>query len=307
MWRGLACLTLSLFLGVLPGLGLSFGAEIGTGGKINVFVGIEPIAYFVERIGGSLVNVSVLVGPGQDPHTFEPTPKLMAKLARAKLFFNLGFPFEETLVKKLRPTFKNAEIVNIQKGIELRPVNEQDGDHHVGEERGHSHESGAVDRHTWLDPQLAKIQARTIADALIQVDPKNREVYEKNLGKFQDDLDRIHHQLKEALEPVKSKSFFVFHPAFGYFAQEYGLKQVAVEIDGKEPTARQLTKLIKNAKEHDVKVIFVQPQFPKKNAENLAESIGGAVVPIDDLARDYVLNLSEIAKKLNSALQSQSR
>lgn len=305
MWRSLAGLTLSLLIGLWPGL--SFCGEGGAGGKVNVFVGIEPIAYFVERVGGPLVQVSVLVGPGQDPHTFEPTPKLMAKLARAKVFFNLGFPFEETLVKKLGATFKNAEIVNIQKGIELRPVDEKDGDHHVGEEHGHAHEADALDRHTWLDPQLAKIQAGTIADTLIQVDPKNRQMYEANLKNFRADLDRIHEQLKEALAPVKGKSFFVFHPAFGYFAREYGLRQVAVEIEGKEPTARQLARLIKNAKEHDVKVIFVQPQFPKKNAENLAESIGGAVVPIDDLARDYVTNLEEIAKKLKSALQSQSR
>jgi zinc transport system substrate-binding protein len=305
MWRSLAGLTLSLLMGLWPGL--SFCGEDGAGGKINVFVGIEPIAYFVERVGGPLVEVSVLVGPGQDPHTFEPTPKLMAKLARAKVFFNLGFPFEETLVKKLGATFKNAEIVNMQKGIELRPVNEQDGDHHAVEEHGHAHEADALDRHTWLDPKLARIQAGTIADALIQIDPKNRELYEANLKKFQADLDRIHEQLKEALAPVKGKSFFVFHPAFGYFAHEYGLQQVAVEIDGKEPTARQLARLIKDAKKHDVRVIFVQPQFPKKNAENLAESIGGAVVPIDDLARDYVTNLAEIAKKLKSALQSQSR
>jgi zinc transport system substrate-binding protein len=305
MGRRLAGLTLSLLIGLWPGL--PFCAEDSAGGKINVFVGIEPIAYFAERIGGPLVDVSVLVGPGQDPHTFEPTPKLMARLARAKVFFNLGFPFEETLVKKLGATFKNAEIVNIQKGIELRPVNEQDLDHHAVKEHGHAHEADALDRHTWLDPQLARIQAGTIADALIQIDPKNRELYEANLKKFQADLDRIHEQLKEALAPVRGKSFFVFHPAFGYFAHEYGLKQVAVEIDGKEPTARQLARLIKDAQKHDVKIIFVQPQFPKKNAENLAESIGGAVVPIDDLARDYVTNLAEIAKKLKSALQSQSR
>jgi zinc transport system substrate-binding protein len=304
MSRSLAGLTLSLLIGLWPGL--TFGGEDGAGGKINVFVGIEPIAYFVERVGGPLVEVSVLVGPGQDPHTFEPSPKLMAKLARARVFFNLGFPFEETLVKKLGATFKNARIVNLQKGIELRPVNEQHGDHLAVEEHGHAHEADALDRHTWLDPQLARIQAGTIADALIQIDPKNRQMYEANLKKLDADLDRIHEQLKQALAPVKGKSFFVFHPAFGYFAYEYGLQQVAVEIDGKEPTARQLARLIKDAKKHDVKVIFVQPQFPKKNAENLAESIGGAVVPIDDLARDYVTNLAEIAKKLKSALQSQS-
>jgi zinc transport system substrate-binding protein len=283
-------------------------------GKVKAFVSILPSAYFVERVGGPYVEVSVLVGPGQDPHSFEPTPKLVARLADAKVLFKMGFPFEETIIKKMGSTFKNVEVVDLQQGIKLRTMTEEEAEaeeaehehgHGHGEAEEHEHEAGEMDQHTWLDPQLARIQAQTIADTLIRIDPSHRAQYEENLRAFQADLDAVHEQLKKALTAVKGKSFFVFHPAYGYFGDAYGLKQVPVQIGGKEPTAKQLARLIDLAKEDEVKVIFVQPQFSKKSAETLAKSIGGAVVPLDDLAPDYLKNLQEMAVKLDSALRVQ--
>ncbi len=292
-------------------------------GKVKVFVGINPIAYSVERVGGSNVEVSVLVGPGQDPHTFEPTPRVVARLANARALFEMGFPFEETLVKKIGSTFKNLEVVDLQQGITLRPMTEEEVEaeeaaHEAEHEHGHGHgeaeehehhaEAGDLDQHTWLDPRLVKIQARTIADTLIRIDPSHKDQYEANLKGYLTDLDALHEQLTKALAPVKGKSFFVFHPALGYFGDAYGLKQVPVQIGGKEPTARQLARLIELAKEDGVRIIFVQPQFPAKTAEALAKSIGGAVVPIDtDGARDYLKNLQDIAGKLESALSTQKK
>jgi zinc transport system substrate-binding protein len=290
------------------------------GGKIKAFVSLLPMAYFVERVGGPNVEVSVLVGPGQDPHTFEPTPRLMAKLANARVLFKMGFPFEETIIKKIGSTFKNVEVVDLQQGIRLRTMTEEEAAAEKAEdEHGHGHahgevedherrhEAGDLDQHTWLDPQLAKIQARTIAETLIRIDSVHKDQYEKNLKDFQADLDTMHQQLTKALAPVKGKSFFVFHPAYGYFGDAYGLKQIPVQIGGKEPTARQLARLIELAKEDGVRVIFVQPQFSKKSAEALAKAIGGAVVALDDLAPDYLSNLKEMATKLDSALQAQEK
>jgi zinc transport system substrate-binding protein len=315
----LTLLLLSALLVVLPATAADKPA-----GKIKIFVSILPAAYFVEHVGGPNVEVSVLVGPGQDPHTFEPTRKLMTKLADAKVLFKMGFPFEETIIKKMGSTFKNVEVVDLQKGIKLRAMTEEESEaeeaehghgegeehehgHGAAEEHEHHHEAGEMDQHSWLDPQLVKIQAKTIADALIRIDPSHQAQYEENLRAFQADLDAVHEQLKKALAPVKGKSFFVFHPAWGYFGDAYGLKQVPVQIGGKEPTAKQLTQLIKLAKEDGVKVIFVQPQFSKKSAEALAKSIGGAVVPLDDLAPDYIRNLQGMADKIESALSSQKR
>ena len=301
-----------LLLFVALGLGWPANAEEKSVGKVKAFVSILPIDYFVERVGGPNVEVSVLVGPGQDPHTFDPTPKLMAKLANAQVLFKMGFPFEETLIKKVGSTFKNVEVVDLQQGIKLRKMTEEESEaeeaeHGHGEAEEHEHEAGEMDQHTWLDPQLAKIQARTIADTLIRIDPGHKDQYEKNLKDFQADLDAVHGQLTKALAPLKGKSFFVFHPAYGYFGDAYGLKQIPVQIGGKEPTAKQLARLIDLAKEDGVKVIFVQPQFSKKSAEALSKAIGGAVVPLDDLAPDYLKNLQDMAANLESALSSQKK
>lgn len=311
---------------VLIGLcvGLPADAEVKSPGKVKVFVSILPTAYFVERVGGPDVEVSVLVGPGQDPHSFEPTPRLMAKLADAQILFKMKFPFEETLIKKMESTFKKLEVVDLQQGIRLRAMTEEESeageaDHGQGkgeehehghgalEEHEHHHEAGDMDPHTWLDPQLAKIQARTIADTLVRIDPGHKDQYEKNLKDFQAELDAVHERLIKALAPVKGKAFFVFHPAYGYFGDAYGLKQIPVEIEGKEPTAKRLARLIDLAKEDEVKVIFVEPQFSKKSAEALAKAIGGAVVPLDPLAPDYLKNLQDMAVKLDSALRSQKK
>jgi zinc transport system substrate-binding protein len=285
-------------------------AEEKPGAKVRVFASILPVAYFVERVGGPDVSVNVLVGPGQDPHSFEPTPKLMAKLAEAKVLFKVGFPFEETLIKKAQSAFKNLQVVDLQQGIKLRAVTEEEEEHEAhesGEESGHAHEPGEMDPHTWLDPKLAKIQAKTVADTLIQIDPARRLNYENNLKAFQADLDSVNDQLSKALAPVKGKSFFVFHPAYGYLGDAYGLKQVAVQVGGKEPTARQLAELIEKAKKEGVRVIFVQPQFSRKSAETLAKEIGGAVVSLDDLAPNYIENLKEMATRLESALKTQQK
>lgn len=307
-------------------VGSASWAKDAADGKVKVFVSIDPIAYFVQRVGGPNVDVGVLVGSGQDPHTFDPTPKLIAKLADAKVLFRLGFPFEENLIKKMGSAFKKTEVVDLRKGIKLRAMTEEEAEaeehehehggkhaekheegHGHGKEAEHSHEKGEMDQHTWLDPRNAKIQAQTIADALIRIDPSRRDQYEKNLKAFQADLDDLNAQLTKALAPVKGKSFFVFHPAYGYFADAYGLKQVPVEVEGKEPTAKQLAGLIASAKKQKVKVIFVEPQFSKKSAEALAKSIGGAVVSLDPLAGDYMKNLKEMGTKLDSALGAEKK
>src|SRR5271157_10544 len=323
MRKGIAMAILLVFAALWAGV--LAHAQDKPKGKVKVFVGINPIAYSVERVGSPNVEVSVLVGPGQDPHTFELTPKVVTKLANAQVLFEMGFPFEETLIKKVGSTFKNVQVADLQQGIKLRSMTEEEAEaeeaaheaehkhghghgHGEAEEHEHHHESGDTDQHTWLDPRLVKIQARTIADTLIRIDPGHKDQYEENLKGYLTDLDAVHEQLTKALAPVKGKSFFVFHPALGYFGDAYGLKQVPVQIGGKEPTARQLARLIDLAKEDEVRIIFVQPQFPTKTAEALAKSIDGAVVPVDtDGARDYLKNLQDIAVKLESALSAQKK
>ena len=250
--------------------------------KLNVFVTILPQQTFVERIGGEHVNCGVLVGFGQSPHTFEPTPKQMTDLARARLFFALSWPFEKRLLAKTTAANPNLKVIDTRAGVPLRTMAADELD---PDEPGQK--AGEPDPHIWTSPRLVRIQAATIERALAAEDPAHAADYEKNLRAFQEDLDRVDAKIAKALAPLKGKAIFVYHPAFGYFADAYGLKQVPVEVEGKEPSARHLGAFIERA----------------KAATAVAEAIGGAVVPLDDLAPNYLENLQVMAEKIQKALQ----
>jgi zinc transport system substrate-binding protein len=276
--------------------------------RVKAFVSVMPQAYFVEQVGGSLVKVDVLVAPGQSPHTFEPTPKQMAKLAGAEIYFGIGMPFEAQLLKKVIATNKRLRIIDTTQGLKLggyeQPENQaaSKGNDAKEEFGADVHAEAERDPHIWLNPRPAKAIAANICEGLKAADPIHAPDYEKNLKILQLKLDELDAKLAEALEPLRGKKFMVFHPAFGHFGAAYGLKQVAVEIEGKEPSAKQLAQLIDWAKKEGVKVIFVQAQFSSKNAEAVAKAIGGVVVPMDPLARDYIKNLEDMAGKIQNAL-----
>jgi zinc transport system substrate-binding protein len=257
---------------------------------IRVFVSILPQVTFVKEVGGDRVIVEALVRPGQDPHTFEPTGQQMARLARAAVFFRIGVPFENALIPRIQGSTRNLLIVDTQAGIPLRPLNEEA-----------EHGEGGPDPHTWMSPLLVKRQAQTIRDALAELDPAGKQSYQANYERFAAELEALHQEIAAALAPFRGKDLFVYHAAYGYFADEFGLRQVAVEIGGAQPSARQLAGLIDRARQEGVKVIFVQPQFSPKGAETLAESIGGAVVPLDPLAEDYLGNMREMTRRIRQA------
>jgi zinc transport system substrate-binding protein len=283
-------------------------------GEIPAFASILPQEYFVERIGGDRVAVQALVTPGSSPATYEPTPRQMAALSEAQIFFRIGVPFENALIPKIEGTMEGLRIVDTRKGITLRKMkaHHHHGDApHAGECRGASTQDedddhgGGTDPHIWLAPRLVKVQAHTIADALIEADPAGKAAYETNLAAFLKDLDTLDAILAEALAPVKGKTFMVFHPAWGYFADDYGLEQEPIELEGKNPSGAQLARMIAMAKDQGVRVIFVQPQFSERSAKRIAKAIDGAVIPIDPLARDYVGNLKQVARAVRDALQKQ--
>lgn len=266
----------------------------GDRGKIRVFVGIPPQAYFVERVGGSYVSVSVLVRPGESPHTFEPTAKQMAEISQAKLYFKIGLPFENHLIAKLKKSVKGLKVVDTTAGVEFR---------FFGDVSGGSLSDGLPDPHIWLDPMRVKVVAENICKALKRIDPLHSADYDRNLESFHNDLDSLHKRISSLLSPYEGREFFVFHPAFGYFATSYGLRQVAVEKEGKEPGGKHLASVIEEAKAKSVKVIFVQPQFVGKGAQAVADAIGASLVTINALAYDYLNNLEDIARKIKEAFE----
>ena len=271
---------------------------------IKVFVSIPPQAFFVERIGGPQVEVEVLVPPGQCPETYEIGPVQMAKLAEARLFFAIGVPLEEAILRSLKNSAPRLRVVDTREGIELLELPAAHGHHHEEEEPhpGHSHASGETDPHTWLDPARAKVQAERIRLELCKVDPDRADEYRKNLESLLKDLEAVDRRIADLLSPHRGKAFYVFHPSYGYFGDRYGLKQVAVEAEGKEPSARKLPKVIERARADRAKAVFVQPQFTAAGAAAVAKEIGGELVMLDPLSRDYLRNLEDMAMKVAAAL-----
>jgi len=280
---------------IIGAVGILTGAEASSPGKIAAFVSILPQAYFVERVGGEFVEVQVLVPSGQSPATFEPTPRQMAAMSRAEVYFRVGMPFEKQLVAKLAAANPKLKIVNTDSGVDLLPSAAHD------EHGGHDHHS-ELDPHIWLDPELVQIQAENIARGLSELDSAHRGEFEKNLRLFQADLRRVDSLIAEVLAPLAGRTFYVFHPAYGYFGAAYGLKQKAVEMGGKEPSAKQLAQLIEQARAEGVRVIFVQPQFSRASAQTVARAIDGAVVALDPLAGNYLENLETMAAEMRRAL-----
>jgi zinc transport system substrate-binding protein len=294
-------LTASLVL-LFPSTALLYSKQLfNPGDKIRVFVSILPQAYFVERVGGERVDVSVMVAPGYSPATYEPRPKQMAELNKARLYFRIGVPFENLWIEPISKANLRMKVIDTRRGIALLPMKAHyNSDGHEGR---HDYGKSIKDPHIWLSLRLVKVQAQNICDALIETDPAHRAYYKNNLKAFQSNLDKLDAEITEVLKDLKIRKFMVFHPAWGYFARDYGLEQIPIEVEGKEPSAKALDDLIKNAKQERIKVIFVQRQFSTKNAETVARSIGARVVRIDPMAMDYLENMRKIAETFRKVIQ----
>jgi zinc transport system substrate-binding protein len=277
--------------------------------RLTVFTSIAPQRYFVQQIGKDAVDVRVMVAPGADPHTYEPKPRQMAALSRAELYFAIGVPFENRWLRKIASTNSKMKVVHTDQGIDKIPItaphHDKEGEHQMEDAHQHEseHASGGLDPHIWLSPPLVKMQAHTIMSALVKVDPAHQAKYEANYQKFVRQIDGLNNDLVDIFADKQGLRFMVFHPSWGYFARAYGLKQVPIEIEGKDPKPSQLKKLIEHAREDDIKVIFVQPQFSTRSAGLIAKEINGQVAFADPLAEDWLGNLREVADKFKAALK----
>jgi len=265
--------------------------------SLDVFVSIAPQKFFVRKIAGTLVNVSVLVPSGADAHTYEPRPRQMVALSKSALYFAVGVDFEKAWLDRVAAANPGMRIILTDAGIAKIPMTDP---HRHGRE---PHRSGAPDPHIWLAPAPVKIQAAHILKALSEADPKNRLRYVAGYDAFLKELDVLDDELKALFAGRKGERFMVFHPAWGYFAQAYGLKQVPVEVEGKEPKAAQLRSLIHRAREQGIRVVFVQPQFSARSAAMVAREIDGQVVSVDPLAENWDANMLAVARQFRAALK----
>lgn len=278
----------------------------------SVFVTIAPQKYFVDRISGGKASVSVMVEPGANPHAYEPKPRQMAALASASVYFTIGDSFDQTWLARIVGANPGITVVHTAEGIEKIPMIDGHDDHsHKGEaEHGHKHDKkghdhGTLDPHIWLDPALVKIQAAHIRDGLSTIDPGNAQEYAANAEAFMRELDELDAELRTVLSalPEDRRTFLVFHPSWGYFAKAYGLKQASIEVEGKEPSPKDMARIIATGKKSGAKVVFVQPQFSEKSAGVIARQIGAQVVRLDPLAANWSENLLEAAHAFADALK----
>ncbi len=274
--------------------------------KPEISVSIAPQKYFLEKITKDKFDINVMVKAGSSPHTYEPKTSQMKSLSNSKIYFYTGIEFEKAWLDKFKKSAPNTLFIDSSASIE-RIVMEEHSHEEEGPE-GHKHEKhndhededdhDGLDPHVWLDPVLVKVQAKNIYEAVVSIDLENKEFYTKNYEEFLKELDSLDAQIKEILKPYEHKAFMVFHPSWGYFAKRYDLEQISIEIQGKEPKPNELIELVKDAKEHNIKIVFVSPQFSQKSAKSIAQNIGGKVVAIDSLSENWSKDLLKTANEI---------
>jgi zinc transport system substrate-binding protein len=249
--------------------------------KLMVFVSILPQADFVRQLGGERVEVSVMMPPGANEHNYEPDTGQLKALSRADLYVKVGhLPFEDTWMERFISTNRDMLVVDSSQSIKTI-------DHNP---------------HIWLSPRLVKIQAETISAALVQLDPQNQDYYLKRKQIFLKELDKLDQEITTTLSGVKGKNFLVYHPAWGYFARDYDLQEVAIEEHGKEPGAREMSRIIDYAKKNHIKTIFDSSQHSTHSADAIAAELGARVVLLDPLPADYMDNMRKVAKTMATEL-----
>ncbi len=264
--------------------GAATQAPAESAGVLNFVVSIVPQQYFVERIGGEHVDVMVMVPPGFSPATYEPKPDQLQALSEADAYVRIRVPFEEAWMQRIASANQDMLIIDESEGIER---------------------IGGKDPHIWLSPRLVEVQAQTIYDGLVELDPGHGADYKANLDAFLADLDELDADIQETLSHLESRKFLVFHPAWSYFARDYGLEMIPVQIEGSNPSAAEMAGLIQTAQENNIKVVFAQPEFSTESAEAIAEEIGGEVLLISPLAPDWLDNLHRVADAFAEVLAEQ--
>jgi len=310
MKKALVLIFLSFLLPCNCGRG---GTKTNEAKKIEtpvVTVSILPQRYFVQRIVGDNYRVNVMIPPGHSPATYEPTPREMKTVSESVLYFRIGhIAFEGAWMDKIASLNTGMKIVDTSEGVSLitgaapHSHGESGVEHPYDRHDGHDGHGG-IDPHIWLSPSAVKIQLEHILDAFLELEknPGNRALYETNYRDFTADIDKLWAESKESLAPLEGKKFMVYHPAWSYFAREYGLVQFPIEIEGKTPGAADMKRIIDTAKRENIRVIFVQRQFDSHSARTVADEIAGKVIVMDPLDPDWLENMKKIARTFKEVL-----
>ncbi len=269
----------------------------GSEKKIAVCTGLEPVAYIVSAVGGEHVKVSSMLPAGRSPHDYAPGTRELRLAMGAKLFFTTNMLYEQRIVRALKG---KVAVVDISEKIRRIPLDAGKHDHHHCGLDHHSCGGGASagDPHVWLSPVNCAVMAEKAAEELAKAAPEYKTEFRRNAERFSLRMRKLHETLLKRLAPCKGMSFFVYHPAFGYFAELYGLRQKAIELGGREATPARMAAVIREARKAGVKVVFVQKQFNPASAKALANAIKGEVMELDPLAPDVEKNFNDICGAL---------
>ncbi|MGO1651101.1 metal ABC transporter solute-binding protein, Zn/Mn family [Senegalia sp. (in: firmicutes)] len=274
-------------------------------GKITVAAGVPPIKGFIDAITQGDMEVVTMIPPGNSPTNYQPSPKELQKFSDAKVYFAMGVPAENSnIIPKAKDLNENIEIVNLAKGVsEVYPMRNfsEDEDHSHEEDEDHDHEG--EDPHIWLSPKRVIEMIDIIRDKLIEISPENEETYKENAESYKNELSNIDDSIKETLKGAKNQSFIIYHPSFGYFADDYGLNMIAIEESGKEASAKRITEVIDLAKDNNIKFVFYQGEFSSTQAETIAKEIDGEAIKVNPLSEEYIENMKNISEKFKEVLK----
>lgn len=279
------------FLCLMAGCILSFSAcKHTTDSHRTVTVSILPQKYLVERIAGDYLNINVMIPPGMNPATCDLNTGQLKKLYDSDLCFTIGYlPFELTHLYPVLENRKDIQVINHSEGMHLLSGSCS----HISHE---SHDHGGIDPHIWLSPANARKMAGTIYETLAQRYPEQKEAFRENYEKLTEDIDSIANQASRVFQQPGEKIFLIYHPALTYFAADYGLEQISIEDEGKEPNPAHLKKIIDLAREKNIRLLFIQSQFDASNAESIAREINGKIIPIDPLTEDWKQEMEKLIR-----------
>ena len=256
--------------------------------KINIVVSIPPQQAYVEEIGKDLVNITLLAPIGTNPNFYEPKRSQMTAVEQAHVYFTIGGNFEKAWLPKMINQNKNMEIIDSSSGIEKTTMKSKNIS---------DNQSPKKDVHVWTTPKNIAIIGKNIYETLVRYDIKNKDQYTKNYEEFLEKVRKTDEEIKTIFKDLKKDTkFMVYHPAWGYFAKEYHLEQLPIEIEGKEVKPKELQKMVEKAKSNNVKAILTQPEFSTKGAQVIANELGIKVVEISPINPYWSENLINLAK-----------
>ncbi len=263
---------------------------------ISAAVSILPQKYFLEKVGGDRTEITVVVPPGAGPASYEPSPSDMRAMSDVKVWFTVGVAFEEPWIPRFTGSNPDLIVVNTAEDIPKKPLDRYSIQSLVSE--GAVTGAGSPDPHVWLSPELVRVQAGRMAETLAELDPARAYYYTANLENFNREIDSLQAYIHSLLDTLSFRGFMVFHPAWGYFADEFGLFQVPVENAGSDPSPGEMAMLVDFAVSHGISTIFVSPQFNTSPAKAIAAEIGAEIAYIDPLAPDWSDNLGRVAEAI---------